>query len=223
VVGECSEKGGMVVRDVKLTIAVSLALTVAVGALTLTRSPPRLVGARAVETAELASTVDKAAACQANEVLPRGVTAIRLTLETLFGSGVLVRAYSTSRLLTEGRRAAGWAGGSVTVPVVPLNHTVSHVKICFQLLGNSEPVGVVGVRTPPREAAVSRAGQRLSGRFGVEYLAAGRGSWWSRALSVARHIGIGHAFSGTWVALLIAALMAAVGALALRVAWRELP
>jgi len=51
----------------------------------------------------------------------------------------------------------------------------------------------------------------------------GGGSWWSRALSVARHMGIGHAISGTWVALLVAALVAALCALVIRLGWRELP
>ena len=36
-------------------------------------------------------------------------------------------------------------------------------------------------------------------------------------------MGLGRAFSGTWIALLLAALMAAVIALALRLTLRELP
>lgn len=63
----------------------------------------------------------------------------------------------------------------------------------------------------------------LGGRVGVEYLAAGRGSWWSRLSSVAAHLGLGRAYSGAWIALLVAALMAAVGVLAVRLTARELP
>ena len=43
--------------------------------------------------------------------------------------------------------------------------------------------------------------------FRVEYLRAGHGSWWSRASSVARHMGLGHAASGTWIVFLLIALM----------------
>jgi hypothetical protein len=211
------------VRDVKVAIAVSLALAAAMCAWTLTRSPPRVVRATVTERDELAFAVTGAAACQSNEVLPGDVSAIRLGLDATFGSRLRVRVYSGSRVIAEGSRAADWTGGTVTVPVKPVDRTVFPVKLCFDVGPNSEAIRIIGFHTPAREAAVSPQGETLSGRIGVEYLAAGRGSWWSRALSVARHIGIGHAISGTWVALLIAGLMVAVGALALRVAWRELP
>jgi hypothetical protein len=207
----------------KLTIIVSLALVVVLGAVTLTRSPPRVVGGSARGEDVLGSTVGNAAACQTGEVLPRGVSAIRLWLEGEFGPPVLVRAYSGSRLLTEGRRGAGWTASGVTVPVTPLQRTVSGVKLCFAAQPNSERLQLYGVSTGAREAAVGAGGQPLTGRMTVEYLAPGGGSWWSRALSVARHMGIGRAVSGSWLALLVAALMAAVLVLATRLAWRELP
>jgi hypothetical protein len=65
-------------------------------------------------------------------------------------------------------------------------------------------------------------GQRLPGRIDIEYLGSGQGSWWSRLLPVARHMGLGRAFSGTWIVLLVAAMVAAVGALAGRLVLREL-
>jgi hypothetical protein len=40
---------------------------------------------------------------------------------------------------------------------------------------------------------------------------------------VAQHMGLGRAYTGTWIALLVAALMAAVGALAIRLTLRTLP
>ncbi len=36
-------------------------------------------------------------------------------------------------------------------------------------------------------------------------------------------MGLGRSYAGTWIALLVAALMAAVGVLAIRLTWRELP
>jgi hypothetical protein len=79
----------------------------------------------------------------------------------------------------------------------------------------------MGAEAPRSAAAVTSTGEPLAGRLGVEYLAASNRSWWSRILEVARHMGLGHALSGTWVVLLIAALMAAVGALAIRAVLRE--
>lgn len=215
-------------RDVKVTLGVGIALIVAAGVLTLTHSPPRVVRVGVQTRGTSALVTGDVEVCQANEVLPAGVSAIRLSLATYFGSTVRVRASSGSLVLTEGRRGPDWTGRSVTVPVTPLNHTASHVKLCFDVGPNSELVGFAGTPTFTPETAVARtggtsAGRPINGRVGVEYLAAGQGSWWSRMLPVARHMGIGRALGGTWVALLIAALVAAGGFLALRLALRESP
>jgi hypothetical protein len=215
-------EGSRSVRDVKATLGAGVALLVAVGALTLTRAPPRVVrvGTRSTD-AVLAVTTEAVEVCQAGEVLPAGVSAIRLSLAAAYGSRLRVRASSGSQVLTQGSRGPEWTSISVTVPVTPLKRSVSSVTLCFDLGPNSERIVFTGVKTPAREAAASLAGQRLEGRVGVEYLAAGQGSWWSRILPVARRMGIGHALSGTWVVLLIAALVVAVGFLAIRLALRE--
>jgi hypothetical protein len=210
-------------NDIKLTLGLGVAVMVAVGAFTLTRSPPRVVRTSSRGGSLFIHTVGDRELCQANEVLPAAVSAIRLSLVAFYGSRVRVMVSSGSRLLTEGRRGPEWTGGSVTVPVAPLNLLASHVKLCVELGPNSEPIDFTGVKTSARDSAVWRGGQPLGGRVGVEYLAAGRGSWWSRILPVARHMGIGHALSGTWVALLTAVLVAALGLLAMRLILRELP
>ncbi|MGH2854852.1 MAG: hypothetical protein ACRDLF_11760 [Solirubrobacteraceae bacterium] len=222
-------------RKVRVTLAVGGALILALGAVALTRSPPRILGTTwHGERAELHLVSSDFAVCQANETLPRGVTGIRLWMRAFFGAPVHLVAYSGSRVLTEGSRGADWTGQSVTVPVKPVDHASSHVKLCFALAPNREPVIMLGDLTPPREAAVvsqtgriaqaaANRGPLLKGRVGIEYLTAGRRSWWSRILPVAQHMGLGRAFSGTWIALLPVALMAAVIALALRLTLRELP
>lgn len=207
----------------KLVFVVSSVLIVVTCAWALTRSPPRVVRTTVTERAELAFTVADASACQSDEVLPAHVSAIRLGLDATFGARLRVKVYSGSRLVTQGRRAADWTGGTVTVPVEPLDREASPVKLCFDVSPNSEAIRIIGFNTPPQEAAISSKGEKLSGRIGVEYLAAGNGSWGSRALSVARSLGIGRALEGTWVALLIVTIMAVATALALRLAWREFP
>jgi hypothetical protein len=212
------------VKQARTALLLSLALLVVVGALTLARAPLRVVrvGARPDTTLAKATGITPTV-CQAQETLPAGVSAIRLGIEASFGPKVLVRAYSRSRILTSGSRSPNWTASSVTVPVKPLEHGVSDVKLCFSIPANSGFLQLYGVQTSPRQAAVGGNGQRLPGRVSVTYLAPGSGSWWSRARSVARHIGLGHAITGTWVALLVAALMAAVVALMTGLAWRELP
>jgi hypothetical protein len=169
--------------------------------------------------------------CQSGEVLPAKATAVRLSIWGFFGSRLHVKAYQGSQLLTEGTRSPTWTSDTVTVPVKPLKRSYSNVKFCVIIAPNSEPMDVLGNATKPNLAAVLtqwEPGQPkskpsvLPGRLGVEYLAPSHGTWWSRLLSVARHLGLGRAYSGTWIALLIAALMAAVAVLAVRLTLREL-
>jgi hypothetical protein len=224
-------------RKVTVTLVIGIALVIAVGARTLTRSPPRVVGVSGRPAdASLGYTIGGGAICQAHEVLPGGATAIRLSVLAFFGPKVRAILYRGSRVLTEGRRGPTWTGSSVTVPLESVARTNSHLTLCLELGPGSERLDFPGRLTRPQMAAVAwrsrhtptpalaaSEGRILRGRIGVEYLAPGRGSWWSRGLSVARHMGIGHFISGTWVALLLAALMAIVVALAVGLAMRELP
>ena len=211
-----------VARDVKVTLAVGIALIAVIGAVTLTRAPPRVVSVGTPSQVIHPLTVSDAEVCQADEVLPAGVSAIRASLGAYFGSRVRVVVLANSQVLTEGVRGPNWTGDAVTVSVTPQSHATSGVTLCFDAAPNSELLYLKGVASSQQQSAVWQ-GKALGGRVGVEYLAAGSGSWWSRILTVARHIGIGHALSGTWVVLLIAALVAAVGVLAVRLVLRELP
>ncbi|HEV3322955.1 MAG TPA: hypothetical protein VG147_12310 [Solirubrobacteraceae bacterium] len=228
-------------RNVTVTLAVGIALLVLAVAVALTRAPPRVVRAVAQEYvgrgehARLGLTVSDTAVCQANEVLPAGVSGIRLSLRAFYGAPVQVVVYSGSSVLANGRRGPDWTGQSVTVPVAPRDRASAGVRLCFAIGPNSEPVVILGDPTSGRETAVALAsrsvtpvaatvkGVPLGGRVGVEYLAAGRGSWWSRLGSVAQHMGLGRAYSGAWIAFLVAALMVAAGVLAARLTARELP
>jgi hypothetical protein len=216
-----SEHAGAV-RQAKVALGIGVAVLAVICAYTLTRSPPRVVRADPPPTSILTGLYGEGEVCQGNEILPAGVSALRLSLAAYFGARIRLTAYAGSRLLLEGRRGPDWTGTSVTVPVKPLSRSTSHVKICFDIAPNSESIFFFGRETPSSEAATVPPSGRLSGRIGIEYLAASRGSWWSRLLTVARHMGLGRVFSGTWLVLVIAALMAAVGLLAVRVTLREL-
>lgn len=223
---------------VKVTLAVGLVLLTASAAVALTRSPPRVarvgVPTGDAKAAPLGKTLGDATICQPGETLPAHVTGIRIGMWAFYGAKMHVRIYSGSRIVTEGSRGPNWTSDTVTVPVKPVAHETSGVMVCIGIGPNSQPLLLLGAETPARESATAAldvhtptpaaAGRaRLGGKIGVEYLAAGRGSWWSRLTSVAMHMGLGRAFSGTWIALLVAALTAAAGALAIRQTLRELP
>jgi hypothetical protein len=220
-------------RNVTVTLVVGIALLALVGAVTLTRSPPRVLRVAGRPETVVAHLAGDIAFCQGNEVLPAGVSAIRLSTWAFLGYDVHVRLYRGTRVLAEGHRGANWTSDSVTIPVRALPYASPEVTLCFSIGPNTEPVIILGTLEPTRQAAILLRGpaltpaattnEALPGRVAVEYVAAGRGSWWSRAGSVAAHMGLGRAFSGTWITFLIFALMLAVGALAVRLTWRELP
>jgi hypothetical protein len=191
-------------------------VTLSRSALVVVRANPTLANG------VIATTYSAAEACQGGETLPAGTSAIRLTLTSDIGPRVGLRVLSGAYVTTAGAVGDGWTGGSVTVPVRPLAHTLASVRICFKLGPGAERVGIVGVPTSPRVAAKGSEGEALPGRFKIEYMRAGSSSWWSIAKTVARHIGLGHAPSGTWIALFLLALMGAVVATASWLTVREL-
>jgi len=209
-------------RDVKVTLGVGIALLIAVVAITLTHAPPRVVRANTKERVLGGTIIDDAQVCQTGEVLPAGVSAMRLGVGAYFGARIRLKAYSGSRVITEGAVGSTWTGTSVTVPVTPLGRAASDVKLCMEIGPNSELIFFRGAPARQAESAYYGEGALLGGRVAVEYLASGHGSWWSRILTVARHVGIGHALSGTWVVLLIVALVAGAGILAVALVLREL-
>jgi hypothetical protein len=210
------------VRVVQVTLVAGVAILIAVCGYVLTRSPPRVLRAGAKPNIFLSSFYGNAEACQGDETLPAGASAVRLSILAYVGAPIHVAVYSGAHVLTQGSRGPNWTGTSVTVPVVPLSHSASNATLCFAVAPNSETLFLLGSQAPAAEALRASTGQAAAGRLGVEYLGAGVGSWWSRVPTVARHMGLGRAFSGTWIVLLIVAMVAAVGILAGGLALREL-
>ena len=208
---------------VSLALAAGLVLTAVAMAVTLSGSPTTLAGTNSVPfEGEVANTNGDASACQAGETLPAGTSAIRLSLEAVIAPSVSVQAVSDGRVVARGVRGSGWTGGTVTVPVRPVVRRAVHdVTVCFKLGPTREIVTIEGQLTNPASAARGE-GAALPGRMRIEYLRAGRSSWWSLALPTARRLGLGRAWAGSLVALLLATLMGALVALCSWVLLREL-
>lgn len=190
-----------------IVLAAGLVLIAAIVGLTLARSPPTLAGTNGIPAEHPVGAAEQAiGACQAGETLPAGTTAIRLSLIAIIGPRVSVRVVSGPKLLTHGTTRPGWTTSEVTVPVAPLTHSVSHVKVCVGLSDLNGEVDVHGKPTGPAVAAVSATGQHLTGRFRVEYVRAGHTSWLSLLTSIARHMSLGRGGGGTWIVFFILAL-----------------
>jgi hypothetical protein len=199
----------------RASLAVGLTLTVLAVCVVMARSPSVIARTNGVPDEGSFLTVSgHGELCEANEVLPAGTTAIRVTLEAMIGPPVRVLIRHGREVLTRGEQASGWTH-PVTVPVKPLLHTVAGVSTCVVIASREEGVRVAGSR---------RYGG--NGRVRIEYLRPGNRSWWALASSVIGRMSFGRATSGIWaiVAVMVAmlALTAIVSVTALRgtrVAW----
>lgn len=206
-----------------VTLAAGLALVAIVLLVTLSGSPTVVVRTNGTPAGEPIREIGSGVgACQSGELLPAGVSAIRLTLVANAGPRVTVTALAGSRVLAGGTASSGWTAGAVTVSVKPLSRAVAGARVCFKLGAAPEKVQVGGSRTSAAVAARYLGGGVLPGRFTVEYMRSGAGSWWSMLRTVARHMGLGRSPSGGWVALLVALLMGATLAAGSWLAVREL-
>ncbi len=199
-------------RDARVAIAVGLGLVALALVIVLSGSPRVLAGSNSVEAAGnvLTTVPGGGSACQGGETLPAGASAIRISLGATAGPRVAVAVRGPDgRLLARGVSGQGWLADVVTVPVAPLARTVRGATVCFGFGGADERISFFGVRTPAATAARS-GGRALPGRVAIEYVRAGSSSWWSLASSVARRMGLGRAWAGTWVALFVGLLMVAV-------------
>lgn len=209
-------------REVRLVLVVGALVGVGVVGFVLSGSRVGVVRVSTPVHEPIETTRQRIAACQADEVLPRGTSAIRMRVFAFLGPRVTIAVRAHGRMIAHGERGSGWTGGVVTVPVGALAATVRGVDVCFTVALNGDETGdLVGERTTAGRAARGPAGS-LPGRVRLEYLRPGSSSWWSLAPSVARRMGLGHAWGGTWSAVLVLVLMGCVALLCTALALREL-
>jgi hypothetical protein len=208
---------------VRITVAAGLILLAGAIAIVASHSPPDVARASsAPANSGLGESYGPARVCQGGEVLPAATSAIRLLIHSpVVGPRVTVAVIAGEQILAEGRRESGWTAGAVTVPVKSASQTISGVTVCFAFGRSTWLVGLTGRRTRPAVAA-RFDGQPMIGRVGIEYLRQGRRSWWSRALSMAGEMGLGHAGGGARIPLLVLVLMVSIGGLSSWLAIREL-
>lgn len=183
-----------------------LATIAAVIALTLSRSPLVVTQTNGVAPRMIFDTRGQASFCQEDQVLPQGTTAVRLSLSVNIGPSVTVRMMSGSHLITEGHLGPGWGVTSTaTVPVKPVARTVRAITACVRLGPAVETVEIEGDTVEQPASPVQ--GPHTVDEMRIEYMQPGGGSWWSRASTVARHMGWGHEPGGPWPVWVLIALM----------------
>jgi hypothetical protein len=219
----CPGIASKVTRGISIVLVVGLVLLAVVIGLTLLQSPVTVIKTNGILAENgFVKTRRAASACQSKEVLPAGTSAIRLALGAQNGPRVAVSARSGDRVLARGNRRAGWTGGTVTVPIRRLSHAAPNAAICFTVDRPIEALTIFGKPTPQTIALTAADGQKLFGRMAIEYLRPRSASWFSLLRPIARRMGLGHAWSGSWIALALLVVMASIAALSSWLVLREL-
>ena len=209
-------------RSVKIALAGGLTLLFVAIVLVLSHSPLVAVGANAVQAPlyRNGGVVSNASSCQPAGTVPRGTSAIRISLGANVNPRITVKVFSGSRLVTQGTQGAGGGlNASATVPVKRVASTVDNAVLCMTLGPSAEVVGIRGI---PTQQSPSTIYQLQDVKLRTEYLRPGPSSWWSRASAIAHRFGLGRAAGGTWIGFLVIAVMFAVAALASRLTLKEL-
>lgn len=137
--------------------------------------------------------------CQPGELVPAGAGVVQLRIGTYGPPGppLTVRFLRGSRVLTQGRLAAGWPQGDIGVPIRPLRRDAAADRMCVRNYG------------PGRLAF---AGERDVVR--TDYLSAERTTWFARYGELADRFDEGKSrWLGGWTLGLALALMVVVAAL----------
>jgi hypothetical protein len=210
-------------RSVVVALAAGLAVIGLVTAAVLAHSPLTIAATNSVSRQNYIELEEKGklSTCQPAGTIPRGTSAIQIGIEGLhFSPGVTVKILTGSRVLAEGQRIAGGPSiPTVTVPVKPLARAISQARICTTVGPAVEPIRFYGA---PKHSSAAQANPLQEAELHMAYLRPGSKSWWSFAPSVVKHLGLGHAPSGKWVAFLVLILMLTAIAIASRLILEEL-
>ncbi len=218
-----SGSSGVIRRSVAVALAIGLTLLGVALIVVPTHSPYTLIGTNAIRGSDYIELEEKGKleSCQSTGTIPRDTSAIRLGIEGLyFSPAVTIKISADSHLLREAaHRPGGPSAPTVTVPVERLTHAVNAASICIAVGPAREPIRYYGA---PKHSSIPHANQLQEAVLQMQYLRPGTKSWWSMTSSIAYHMGLGRAPSGTWIVFLVIALMLAVVFISARLTLEEL-
>lgn len=210
-------------RSVIAALAVGL-VAIAIGIIAvLAHSPLTVAGTNSVPRKDYIELEEKGklSNCQPAGVIPQGTSAIRFGIEGLhFSPAVTARVLVGSGVLREGHQIAGGPSiPNVTVPITRLARAVDGSRICATVGPAVEPIRFYGT---PKHTAAPATNPLQEATLHIEYLRPDTKSWSSFVPSIVKHMGLGHAPSGSWVVFLLLILMLSVIVVVVRVTLEEL-
>ena len=210
--------------QVAVTFLVGLAVIAATLIAVLLQSPRRAIATNRISvTGELTGFRRHTTVCQGAERIPAGTEALRISAAAYIGPGVSLVVSRGPLAVSRGHQGAGWVSSYLTLPLQPTISTDTAATICVTRDNGKLAAGLLGGETSGALPVATANGVPLGGRMRVEYLARGNRSWLSLARHVARRMGLGHAPSGGWIVILLAAISLATVGLAGWLLLREAP
>jgi predicted membrane protein DUF2142 len=214
--GDVAREGN--VRDRRALACAGLAVLAIAGGLGLALAghAARRAGTDGVWTRAVAIAGPGVTTCQAHELLPADATALRIPGAT--SRPPLVALTQRGRLLARGRARIDVRRQLIELPIPRSGGERADVELCITARAHlSLSVGP----TPPGVAGIAIRGTVYGDSLPVDYLMAGRPSWWSYAPTVAARIGRGRgplaAGRAGWLVLgLVAAALALAGVVVAR-------
>jgi hypothetical protein len=215
-------------RAVAMTLAGSLTLVAVVLVLALSDRDVHLAGTNNVfDRFPVADLQRGDELCEQFETVPADAAVVRLSVApdaaTVRGP-VSIRVLAGERVVSRGRRAGGWDGESVDVPIETVRRTIDEGQVCVTN-GGRTALTLRGYGVEPDRLGFTLRGEQTDKQIRLTYLRPEPESWWSMAGVVAHRFGLGRGelFGGWMVFAWLAGLVAmglAVVALVLREARR---
>jgi hypothetical protein len=203
-------------RPVRIALVAALITMSVAIVVVLSHAPVSVAGSNGVLLDGESYTNGPLENCQGGGTLPRGTTAVRVSLLANVGPSVGVKALSRSGVITSGRHGSGWGtDDSVTVPVTRTRESTPDTVVCVSIGPATETIALKG-------AVVESAGGKRALWLHLEYLRPGASSWLSRASAIARELDPARTPGGEAAALTAIALMLAATAVAARLILGEL-
>jgi hypothetical protein len=208
---------------VRACLALAMLALLAGVAIALSGAAPRRSGTNGVLPDSTTTAVGKGSSfCQPGQTLPADTASLRLSAApgSAQAPGLLVTLRRHGRVLARSRVAPGWQGQELTAPIARTTREHDDVDVCVTVLTDG------AVTLEQGEPAAGGSPIVLDGRPGegallIDDYRPGRETWWSYAPTIARRIGFGRGgWGGSWLAGLIAVLVLAAVALAVRVLLR---
>jgi hypothetical protein len=203
-------------RAVVVTLAASLAVLVLVLVLALSDRDVHLAGTNNVfDRFPVGALNPGDELCEQHELVPAAAAAVRFSVAPGSGApggGLRVRVLDDGgRVVSRGRRAGGWVGDSVDVPIDALPRTLADAQVCVENL-SAPTLTLRGYGVAPPRLGFRLRGDQVDQQIRIAYLRAEPESWWSVAGVVAHRMGLGKGeLFGGWVAFAWLACLLGMG------------